>query len=267
MALMYYKGSNGINAKEKMLLSAEFDRLKLVAEERKLNKRFQLRDLCNRMALKGIAVSFAMAWFVQMTGSFVIINFASVIFNKTGTMLDSRIASIILAAVQIIAGLVSTQFGDTFGRKTTMYISLSGTTVGLFALSAFSYLRQSGYDVSQYLWLPLVCLSLIIFISNAGIIALAHICAIENFPSKVRTTGVVLYSLCVSFVAFSADRFFPILLDTIHLHGCLLFFAINCCCGLIFVAFMKETKGKSLDSIETTKNKITSHKDSIESKI
>lgn len=188
---MYYKGSNRINAKEKILLGAEFERLKSVVEERKLNKRFQLHDLYNRMALKGIAVSFAMAWFIQMTGSFVIINFASLIFEKSGSMLGSRIASIILAVVQIIAGLVSTQFGDTFGRKTTMYISLSGTAVSLFALSVFSYLRQSGYDVSTYLWLPLFCLSLVIFISNAGIIALAHICAIENFPSKVSICSLM----------------------------------------------------------------------------
>lgn len=37
---------------------------------------------------------------------------------------------------------------------------------------------------------------------------------------------------------------------------------INCCIGLIFVAFMKETKGKSLDSIDSTdENNLSIHKD------
>lgn len=57
-----------------------------------------------------------------------------------------------------------------------------------------------------------------------------------------------------------ADKYFPILLHMIHLHGCFLFFGISCCCGLIFVAFMKETKGKSLDSIEEDDEKIAAEK-------
>lgn len=51
------------------------------------------------------------------------------------------------------------------------------------------------------------------------------------------------------------------MLDTIHLHGCLLFLAINCCIGLIFIAFMKETRGQSLDSINSTGNQLSAHKD------
>lgn len=251
----------------------EFDRLRLVVEERKLTEKLHLSDFCNRKALKGIFTSIAMAWFVQFTSSFLITNYASLIFEKSGSILDSRISSIILAVVQIVGGLVSTQLGDTFGRKTTLFMSLFGSAIGLSTLAAYSYLRQFGYDMSNFLWLPIVCLSLIIFISSAGIIALAHIVAVENYPAKVcfklintlkmqwlnqwilfslqiRTAGVVLYSLSVSTVAFSADKYFPILLDVIHLHGCYLFFAISCFTGLIFVAFMKETKGKSLDTIE-----------------
>lgn len=184
-ALMYYKGANPKIEKEMSLLKYEFDRLKLVVEERKLTEKLHLKDFCNRMALKGIATSIAMAWFIQMTGSFLITNYASMIFEKSGSIMDTRISSIVLAIVQIVAGLVSTQLGDAFGRKTTLFISLSGSAVGLFTLAAYSYLRQFDYDMSHFLWLPLACLSLIIFISSVGIIALAHICAIENYPAKV----------------------------------------------------------------------------------
>lgn len=181
---MYYKGINVNSEKEKMLLHSEFERLRLVIEERKLTEKLHLSDFLNRSAMKGIVTSFAMAWFIQMTGSFLITNYASMIFEKSGTLLDPKIASIILATVQIIAGLLSTQLGDTFGRKTTLFTSLSGAAVGLFSLAIYSYLRQF-YDMSDFLWLPVVCLSLIIFISSVGIIALGHICAIENYPQKV----------------------------------------------------------------------------------
>lgn len=173
--------------KEKSLLNIEFDRLKCVVDERKLCEKLRLKDFCNRNAVKGIATSFAMAWFVQMTGSFLITNYCSMIFGKTGTLLDPKFASIILAVVQIVGGLVSTQLGDTFGRKTTLSISLVGATVGLFCLAVYSYLRHVGYDMSNFLWLPVVCLSIIIFITSAGIVALAHICAIENYHAKVSS--------------------------------------------------------------------------------
>lgn len=290
---MYYKGCEGITEHERSLVKTEYERIKMIVEEQKMSKKLELKDFCNRMAFKGIATSLAMAWFIQTTGSFLITNYASLIFGKTGTMLDPHISSIILAVVQIVAGLLSTQLGDTFGRKTTLFISLSGSAAGLFILTFYSYLRHTGYDLSNYMWLPVTCLSLIIFISNAGIIALANICAIENYPSKVssakpistksinfmaselilqilfllqiRTAGVVIYSLFVSVVAFFADKYFPILLEAIHLHGCLLFFGISCSCGLIFVAFMKETKGKSLDTIEVDEK--PSQKDSTENKV
>lgn len=184
-ALMYYKGINVNSEKEKMLLHSEFERLRLVIEERKLTEKLHLSDFMNRSAMKGIFTSLAMAWFIQFTGSFLITNYASMIFEKSGTLLDPKIASIVLASVQIIAGLLSTRYSDTFGRKTTLFISLSGASVGLFSLSIYSYLRQF-YDMSNFLWLPVVCLSLIIFISSVGIIALGHICAIENYPQKVR---------------------------------------------------------------------------------
>lgn len=62
---------------------------------------------------------------------------------------------------------------------------------------------------------------------------------------------MVWYSLCNNSVSFIGDKFFPILVDLIYLHGFLLFLVANCLIGLVFVAFMKETKGKSLDSVET----------------
>lgn len=167
------------------MLKDEFERLKAVIEERRLTEKHSLSDFCNAKAIKGIITSIAMAWFIQMTGSFVIMNYASIIFEKSGASLDSHIASIILAVMQIVAGILSTQFGDSFGRKTTLFISLTGAYVGMFTLALYTYLRHLGFDVSNFAWLPVVCLAFIIFISNAGIVALASVCAIENYPAKV----------------------------------------------------------------------------------
>lgn len=182
---MYYKGCTGIDERERSFLKAEYERLQLIVDEQKRSKRLQFSDFLNRKALKGILISIAMAWFLQTTGSFLITNYASLIFSKTGTLFDPNMSSIILAIVQIVAGLTSSQLGDAFGRKIILITSLFGSAMGLFTLAAYSYLRENDYDVTNFNSLPLLMLCFIIFISNAGIIALGHICAIENYPSKV----------------------------------------------------------------------------------
>lgn len=69
---------------------------------------------------------------------------------------------------------------------------------------------------------------------------------------------MVLYTLWYNIVAFIGDKYFPILLEKIHLHGCLMIFAVNCCFGIIFVIFyMKETKGRSLDFADSMKEGIS----------
>lgn len=183
---MYYKACNFENKREIMLLKAEFERIKILEEDRKKNPKVQLKDFCNKMALKGIITSIAMSWLFQATGCFIITNYASLIFDISGTSLSIEVSTIILAAVQIAGGLVSTQMGDAFGRKTTLFISLIGSALGLFIFAVYSYLRQNDYDVSNYLWVPELCLSFLIFISSSGIVALANTCTIENFPPKVK---------------------------------------------------------------------------------
>lgn len=62
---------------------------------------------------------------------------------------------------------------------------------------------------------------------------------------------MIIYTLWYNLVAFLGDKYFPILLEMIHLYGCLTIFAVNCCLGTLFVIFfMKETKGRSLDFTE-----------------
>lgn len=72
-----------------------------------------------------------------------------------------------------------------------------------------------------------------------------------NFPTiffQIRPIGMIFYSLCLNGVALLGEKFFPILVKIIDLHGFLIFLGLNCCIGIIYVSFMKETKGQSLDS-------------------
>lgn len=185
-ALKYYKNCDEKNEQEKLFRNVELERLLAIDEERKKSSKLQLKDFCNRMALKGIISSIVMSWLYQMTGGSAFTNYASFIFEKSGTSLGIHVSSIILAVSQIVGGLVSTQLGDKFGRKTILIISLFFSAVGMFIFATYMYLRHNSYDLSNFLWIPVTSLSLVIFVSSAGIIALINICVIECFPPKVK---------------------------------------------------------------------------------
>lgn len=183
---MYYNGCNGKSKNDQFVLKAEFERMKSLEEERKQNPSLEIRDFLNRSAIKGIIICVAMAWFQQATGIFIFITYASLIFQLSNSVLSVDASIIVFATINILGGLVSTQMGDTFGRKTTMIFSLFGSATGLFAFSTYSYLHHYGYDVSNYTWLPVVSLSFVMFVTSCGILALANTCVIENYPSKVE---------------------------------------------------------------------------------
>lgn len=145
--------------------------------------------------MKGLAIGFALSTFSQFSANFLIINYAVMIFDRAGAPMDSHVSSIILAVALIFGSLLTTYLVDSLGRKILNLMSLMGSAIGLFAMGFYYHLYLSGYDLSSYVWVPVVSLSFVIFISSAGIIPLTFICSVEYIPSKVYThTNHVLLS-------------------------------------------------------------------------
>lgn len=129
-----------------------------------------------------------LAWLMQFPGTMIFLNYGTLIFEKTGTtQIDPYMSSIMLAVAQIVGGILSTQLADSFGRKFLIVISFLGSAIALFILSVYLYLIENGYDVcTTYSWVPVACLSFVMFITSAGIFALLSVCYVEYLPTKVK---------------------------------------------------------------------------------
>lgn len=145
----------------------------------------------NREALRGFLKGIILACLVHLSAALVIITYSVVIFDKVGvTHIDPYISAITIAIMQLIGTLCSTKFSDSLGRRALLIISLDGSAFGLFAFSLYSYLRQNGYELTAFDWLPVTSLSFVIFISSAGLMPLLFVCTIEGFPTKVHCIHV-----------------------------------------------------------------------------
>lgn len=191
-SMIFYKGCDGKTKSEIFALQVEFERLKSVNDTINLDKKLKLGDFYNRDAFRGFVVCVLISWFLLMTGCFTFITYALIIFRESNTTLDPHVAAIILAIVQIFGGLISTSIGDTLGRKTILIISLVGSALGLFGMAVYMYLSEIGWNLGETRILPVVFLAFVIFISNAGIVPLSNVVAVENLPRNVRNVNIFL---------------------------------------------------------------------------
>lgn len=141
-----------------------------------------------------------LAWMTQLTGGYSFVTYGLLIFEKVGTSkIDPYISSITMAAVQIVGSLMTTILSDTLGRKFLVISSLLGSSFGLFSFALYSYMNVIGYNLQQFDWMPVVSVSFVIFVANAGVIPLAVVCTVENMPSKVNKN---IYHICTQNICY-----------------------------------------------------------------
>lgn len=231
-----------------------------------------------RNAIQGIFIGIVLTLLNQLTGCYVFLTYAVMIFAKIGTSVDPHTSTIILGIVQIAGTLFTTQLADKLGRKVLLNISLVGSVLGQLALVAFLYLDKIGFDVTLFSWVPVASTGFVIFIASVGIVPLLAICTVEMLPPKVswkfnfhtltidlqiaiiqfspqiRTFGITVSTVSSNVFAFTVTKSFPILSEIIEIHGCVAIMSVSSIVGIIFVIFaMDETRGTQLDAIGSSR--------------
>jgi len=187
------------------------------------------------------------AFFNQVSGINAIIYYAPRIFEMAGLGAHSSLLSTVgIGMVNFIFTLLAINIIDKVGRRTLMFIGSVGLIVSL-ALVAFAFLRgsSSGYEIPIY-----VTVFIAFFAFSQGAVIWVFIS--EIFPNQVRAKGQTLGSsthwVMAALIAFS----FPYLAESFGGANIFFFFSAMMVLQLIFVwRMMPETKGKSLEQIET----------------
>lgn len=144
----------------------------------------------------------------EVNGVFTMVNYASVIFAKSGSSMSPGISAIIVGAIQLIGSYVSSLLIDRLGRKVIhsrfakkktgnnrlksqqqllMVVSFAGAGVCHAILATYIYVATStDIDVKSYNWLPVVAFSSMIFIAACGALPIPYVIMGEILPDKVR---------------------------------------------------------------------------------
>lgn len=139
----------------------------------------------SKAAVKAIIICFVAFTMRQFCGVFAILNYASTVFRDAGSILTNEMSSIVLAIIQLIGALISTNLLDRTGRKLLCVISALGTLSSLLTSGIFIYFKDHGSDVSNFQWVPLVTLCGAIIFAATGLLPLPYIIASEICSQKV----------------------------------------------------------------------------------
>jgi len=194
-----------------------------------------------------IILAVLFAFFNQVSGINAIIYYAPRIFEMAGLGAHSSLLSTVgIGMINFIFTLFAINIIDKVGRRVLMLIGSVGLIASLFLVAFTFYTKNfSGFAIPVY-----IMFFIGFFAFSQGAVIWVFIS--EIFPNQVRAKGQTLGSsthwIMAAIIAFS----FPFFAEKLGGATTFCFFGTMMILQLIFVwRLMPETKGKSLEQIET----------------
>lgn len=220
----------------------------LKPEKDTVDKKFRFKKWMVMPFIVGIGIMFAQI----CTGINTIIYYAPTIFKIAGfdSNLNAIYATTGIGVVNFLMTVVAIFFTDRLGRKPLLYFGLSGVMLSLLALGcAFQFEHVLGANLK---WVAVGSLVSYIVCFAFSLGPVGWVLVSEVFPLKIR--GLAMSICTVSNFAFNffVVGSFPILIN--RLGGAITFWgfaAVSFLCILFVFFFVPETKGISLEQIES----------------
>lgn len=210
-----------------------------------------LFELLKRSNLKPLAISLGLMFFQQLSGINAVIFYTVSIFKAAGSSIDENVCTIIVGIVNFGATFVATFLIDRLGRKILLYISEVSMIITLFTLGTFFYLKNIGYPVETFGWLPLASFVIFVIGFSLGFGPIPWLMMGEILPAKIRGSAASVATGFNWTCTFIVTKTFADMVHYIGNSGAFWMFGSICVVGLFFVIFyVPETQGKSLEDIE-----------------
>ncbi|MGB9183465.1 MAG: sugar porter family MFS transporter [Solirubrobacteraceae bacterium] len=201
-----------------------------------------------------LLVATGLAVFQQLVGINTIIYYAPTTLTNVGFAKTSAIyANLIIGVVNVAMTVVAIRIVDRVGRKPMLYAGVAGMVASLLVLGiSLSVLATPHHPSDPAAIITLVCLGTFIASFAATWGPVVWVMIPEVLPLSVRGTamGVAVFGNWAANLIVSQT--FPSLLSSVGPGPVFLgYAALGVLAGLFVMAFVTETKGRSLEEIET----------------
>ncbi|XP_063208892.1 solute carrier family 2, facilitated glucose transporter member 8 isoform X2 [Chroicocephalus ridibundus] len=228
-----------------------------------------LSEFKNPSIYRPLLIGVALMFFQQATGINAVMFYAETIFEDANFK-DSRMASVVVGSIQVCFTALAAIIIDKTGRKVLLYVSgvIMALSTALFGLYFKIILpdgnNSSNPDVwftlnsaspgaeSSISWLAVVSLGLFVAGFALGWGPVPWLVISEIFPLKAKGISSGACVLTNWIMAFLITKEFNDFIGFLTSYGTFWLFSAFCCLSVIFTAFyVPETKGQTLEQIET----------------
>ena len=227
----------------------EIEAIKLTLKpQQAAEEKFKFKKWMIMPFIAGIGIMFAQI----CTGINTIIYYAPTIFKTAGfdSNLNAIYATTGIGVVNFLMTIVAIFFTDRVGRKPLLYIGLTGVMLSLAALGcAFRFEELLGDNLK---WIAIGSLVTYIMWFAFSLGRIGWIIVSEVFPLKIRGVAMSICTLSNFAFNFFVVASFPVMLH--RLGGGItfwLFSLVSLLCIIFVYYFIPETKGISLEKIES----------------
>ncbi|XP_065578073.1 facilitated trehalose transporter Tret1-2 homolog isoform X3 [Artemia franciscana] len=235
-------------------VSGEFKIKKESSERIKKMPEITLRNASDPKFWKPLALSSMLMIAQQFSGNLAVVFNTVSIFESTGSTLSPSVSSVITGSIMVIFTIGMTFLIDKAGRKALLLFSSAGMGLSHSLLGSYFYI-QANYPqevINSISWLPLVSLITFFIFYALGYNGIPFMMLGELLPLRYRGICSSLSGAVNRLFAVIVVITFPLMQDTFGKYGCYWFYSACCCLSTFSVFyFVPETKGKSLEEIET----------------
>ena len=192
--------------------------------------------------------------FNKTTGMSSITSYAVVIFNKAGFSGSlGNVGDLAIKFTSMAMTLVAATLIDRKGRTWLLKVGTAGMTVGLLAIGGV-LLAIERFGVTATPTTGVVCLGAFVFMEifySLGPSICVWLVLSELMPTRIRANGMSIAMFMNQFVAWGLASSFLPWVNRWGWYSMFFFFAANGVLYFITSLFIPETKGKSLEELET----------------
>lgn len=182
--------------------------------------------------------------------------YAESIFRDAGSSLSPEMSSITLAIIQLAGSYMASFLVEKAGRKLLIIGSAFLASTCLIIMGIHSFIKEHTDGEDNFAWIPLVCLSAMVFIASHGSASLPYVVICEVLEQKIRAFLVTVLLIWSWVLTFLYLKNLPVMIAFTGMHGTVWFFAVtNIFFSTILYFTLPETKGKSMEEILDTLRK------------
>lgn len=183
--------------------------------------------------------------------SVILMNLHSILKEAESQYISFQTAGILFSLFMLIASIIADFTVDKFGRKGLLITSSLLTGISLLVIAIYFTVKNAGYDVNSYSWVPIVAVLAYSGVFKFGLGMVPIVMTAELFSAKVKAMGMTLADFAYLAFALLSVQLYQQLLTIYYYDVPFYIFASSTLLTALFSwLYIPETKGKTLEEID-----------------